>query len=290
MAGAPWALGAALYSPSVWALLGPVVLAGCSSLFVHISLRNSYPAKFPLHSLILSSLKAMNRFNLLTQTTEDVNLQQRLIRLLYNRSEGLHPSRSLPYPRIFKGALGAVCWRSALSLYRFSWNNLVILLALSLLSIFAYLLVYLFPVGGAAAGLVVAIILLFLLPRLLGPEPPVLPLPFTPIYRTLGRALPGLLVVVGMVLIVWLLSSTFLTPSLFPPSIMLALLTLFPLGLVLLEKLSIWSSFPKEHLGLRFAVGLLTMQPTTLLWGGHLVLLSALFNFGLAIIIGYAMP
>jgi hypothetical protein len=221
-------VSSALWNANPLGLIVPGVALALGIAWSRATLQEAYPPRFASHSLIMSQLRAMNLTAVMVQRPPDPDVRRRLLRTLHQGSPAIRPDRFLPIPRV-EGAFGVIAWRVALTLYRRGM--------LEQLGLLAQVAFFVFIGSGVVQGVIGTLLLIFALsgltPRLLGPS--FNPLPVDPPTRTLGRTLPGMILIVGIALLAFVSSLAF--PSVTVQIVIAGMLHAL-LSIVMLEKLS----------------------------------------------------
>lgn len=267
-------LAAAFYKESVLTLIMPLLLVMVSSWLVRRSLVQSYPPNFTAQCFVLSKLQAVRTLNAIaafsgSSALIDASERKRLLAQLHDKVDMRTPKRSLPPPDPTQGVWRALAWRTKLMFLRRSyWQQASLLLLLlaagiatvttteSLLGFFLTALI----VGRASVSLI-------------GPTANAHTLPFTVQERTLGRIVPGAIIASFVSLLSLLALNVVVYPV--PLSDIAAAVTLLPLVLVLLEKLSMWVNLSPQRFEAWFVVAVLSLSPALLLTALGLGLLIA---------------
>ncbi len=257
-----WLLGvgllSGLWNPNPAGLIAPVALAAIGWVGTTASLRFGYPTRFATHAQILGELRAMQFMMILTRSMPDPDQQRRLRDQLRDSPTAIRPNRFLPVPAPDSGARGALAWRTALTLYRrplLEQLDLIVRLGVVALSSISL-------VRGPGGLLLEVIALVFLLPRLIGPEAPNPMMPINGGERTLGRTLPGIGVILIGSLIAALIAAL-ITP--FDPNLIVTAVTRTILALVVLEKFAVWRGTSPRSIESSISAALLAVLPTVLL-------------------------
>ena len=249
-------LASGMWNASILGLL-PVALLVLGVVGSRASLTRGYPSRFAAQSQVLSTLRSMMLMSLVARSRPDPDQHRRLRDQLLNRVSSIRPTRSLPLPALDSSVLVAVAWRSALTLYRrpvFDQIGLVLQLALVAFSSSSI-------VSGVGGFLLRAVALGFLLPRLVGPAMPIMSMPIRGSERSLGRTLPGL-VIIAAVGAIGIFVSSLLNYPLEP---VLLGVSRAMLGLLLLEKVATWAGFASTGAEAAVSAGTLALVPSALL-------------------------
>jgi hypothetical protein len=258
LAGGAFGFGltSGMWNSSVLGVL-PVALLVLGIVGSRASLEHGYPPRFAAQSQVLSTLRSMMLMSLVARSRPDPDQHRRLRDQLLNRASSVRPTRSLPLPALDSSVLVGVAWRSALTLYRrpvFDQIGLMVQLALVAFSSSSI-------VSGVGGFLLRAVALGFLLPRLVGPAMPIMSMPIRSSERSLGRTLPGL-VIIAVVGLVGLIGLSVLNDPLDPA---LLGMTRAMLGLLLLEKVATWAGFASTGAEAAVSAGTLALVPAALL-------------------------
>jgi hypothetical protein len=253
-------------------LVLPAVALVAGIVFSRASLQGAYPPQFASQSLILSQLRAMNLTAAMVQRPPDPDVRRRLLQNLNRKEAFVRPVRFLPVPKEL-GAAGFIAWRVALTLYRRSLLEQLALVAQILFFVFSSANI----IQGLIGTLVLAVALSVLTPRLLGPS--FTPMPVDVPTRTLGRSLPGILIVAGIAALSLLASP--LIPALTPGTVLSGALHAL-LALVMLEKLSHRFGVPPASRDVALGAALFAVLPEATL--GILGLSSNLLSVQLGLL------
>jgi hypothetical protein len=219
----------ALFNSNPLGLIVPVVALIAGMVLSRATLSGAYPPLFATHSLVISQLRAMNLTAVMVQRPPDPDVRRRLVQTLRQGVAQLRPTRFLPYPT-GAGALGALAWRAALTLYRRTpLEQVGVALQLALLVAASGALI-----EGIVGKLLLMLALAVAVPRLLGPALSVAPV--DAMTRTLGRGLPGaaIIVIVGALVAIYGAATASVPLQLVLVGVLHALI-----ALVSLEKLSV---------------------------------------------------
>jgi hypothetical protein len=247
-----------MWNPNPLGLIAPIALAAIGWIGTTASLRVGYPARFATHAQILGELRAMQFLMILTRSMPDPDQQRRLRDQLRDSPTAIRPNRFLRAPDAGSGARGALAWRTALTLYRrplLEQLDLIVRLGVVALSSISL-------VRGPGGLLLEVIALVFLLPRLIGPESPNPTLPINGGERTLGRTLPGMAVILGGSVIAAVVAAS-VAP--FDPNLVVTAVTRTILALVVLEKFAGWRGVSARSIEAAVSAALLAVAPTVIL-------------------------
>jgi hypothetical protein len=241
----------ALLSLNPLGLLIPAVALVVGYVFSSAALRDAYPPRFASHSLTLSQLRAMNFTALMVQRPPDPDVRRRLMETLRQSAPRMRPTRSLTYPR-GTGQLGALAWRVAQTLYRRTALEQVGT-ALQLLTVVAASSAL---IEGVVGELLLMFALAYGIPRLLGPAFPALPVDV--VTRTLGRVLPGVVVIAVIGALAAIVGAA---TSSFPLGIVLIGVLHALIALVALEKFSARFKTPPSSLDVALISAFVAVLP-----------------------------
>lgn len=251
-------LPSGMWNSSPIGLIAPITLGAVGWIGTGASLRFGYPTRFATHAQILGELRAMQFMMILTRSMPDPDQQRRLRDQLRDSPTAIKPNRFLPVPAPGSGARGALAWRTALTIYRrplLEQLDLVVRLGVVALSSISL-------VRGPGGLLLEVIALVFLLPRIIGPEAPNPMMPINGGERTLGRTLPGIAVILVGSLIAAVIAAS-LAP--FDPNLIVTAVTRTILALVVLEKFAVWRGTSPRSIEASISAALLSVAPTVLL-------------------------
>ena len=259
-------LTGALVSGNPLSLTAPLLLAVASAVLVHRSLHGPYPPRFAAQSFVLSELSAMRQMNMIAamagvQGFDDPAYRQRLLATLHDKPGVTRPRYHLRPPRPDAPQWKAIAWRTWLMLLR---RPLLAQARLLLQLVFIAFGIVFVPQLGSFGLLLMALVMGNLAGFTLGAGGYARYLPLSGTQRTLGRALPALVMAGVAGLGGWLLLNLFSGGA--AGTDVLLLLIVILLSVVLwLEKYSTWVNTSAGRLEAWGVAALLATAPALLL-------------------------
>lgn len=271
---------AAVYSGSPLSLLPPLLLFLLSTRAVRSDLRGQFPPLFASQCFILGEIRSLVLASYLTGSIVDLDRMRSIYAQLRGKTVARKPGRSIPPFPAKWGRWAPYAWRSTLLLYRRSiWGQLG-LLALIMMVSFTGIGRSAGPIGWISEVLLTG----FLISRLIGPGLPRGTLPTQPLWRTVGRVLPGSLVAS------YGIAAFLILPVIIGPmtiGTMIHVVTLPLLGLLLLEKISFWTGMSHTKMEVLFGASFLAMIPTLILGSAFPGLVVGIVNIALCSLVLY---